>query len=196
MLANRLKELRAKKQLSQNDLARILEVAQQTVASWEKSNSSPNYDILCKIADYFCVTTDYLLGRIDYNNTFDSKLEDYHNCLENIGQYGFYVIEENDGSITIMLDTGDKYAYGLCNYKDKQTFISDVEKSIQIVKDRSYMLYKTEFDVAFRSRNKYACTPAYTDKDVLEKQSFGSVIVYERPEGGISFLEAINNERA
>jgi len=63
MLAKKLKELRETKGMSQAELANILDVAQQTVASWEKEKSSPNYDLLQKIADYFHVTTDALLGR-------------------------------------------------------------------------------------------------------------------------------------
>ena len=63
MLANKLKALREKKGMSQAELARVLDVAQQTVASWERENSSPNYDILLKIAAFFNVSTDELLGR-------------------------------------------------------------------------------------------------------------------------------------
>ena len=63
MLARRLKELRFQNDLTQTQFAQALGVAQQTVGGWEKNNSSPNYDLLNKIADYFNVTTDYLLGR-------------------------------------------------------------------------------------------------------------------------------------
>ena len=63
MLARRLKELRFQNDLTQTQFAQVLGVAQQTVGGWEKNNSSPNYDLLNKIADYFNVTTDYLLGR-------------------------------------------------------------------------------------------------------------------------------------
>ena len=63
MIAKKLKELREKKEMSQAELANILDVAQQTVASWEKEKSSPNYGILIKLADYFNVSTDILLGR-------------------------------------------------------------------------------------------------------------------------------------
>ena len=65
MFAARLKALREKKDLSQMELANILDVAQQTVASWEKGKSSPNYDLLKRIAVYFHVTADYLLGLTD-----------------------------------------------------------------------------------------------------------------------------------
>ena len=63
MLAKKLKALREKKGMSQAELASVLDVAQQTVASWERENSSPNYDILLKIAAFFHVSTDELLGR-------------------------------------------------------------------------------------------------------------------------------------
>ena len=63
MLAKKLKELRERKGISQAELASVLDVAQQTVASWERENSSPNYNILLKIATFFHVSTDELLGR-------------------------------------------------------------------------------------------------------------------------------------
>ena len=63
MLAKKLKELREQKGMSQAELANILDVAQQTVASWERDKSSPNYEILQNIADFFHVSTDSLLGR-------------------------------------------------------------------------------------------------------------------------------------
>lgn len=63
MLARKLKELREIRKMSQAELADILDVAQQTVASWERGKSSPNYELLQRIADYFHVSTDYILGR-------------------------------------------------------------------------------------------------------------------------------------
>ena len=63
MLARKLKELREIRKMSQAELADILNVAQQTVASWERGKSSPNYELLQRIADYFHVSTDYILGR-------------------------------------------------------------------------------------------------------------------------------------
>ena len=95
MLARRLKELRFKRDITQADFAKIIGVAQQTVGSWEKGNSSPNYDILNRIANYFGVSTDYLLGRenvathnltlsneqVNLLDTFDSLTADGKNVL-------------------------------------------------------------------------------------------------------------------
>ena len=63
MLARRFKELRFQNEITQSQFAQALGVAQQTVGGWERKNSSPSYEFLKKIADYFNVTTDYLLGR-------------------------------------------------------------------------------------------------------------------------------------
>ena len=38
-------------------------MSKSTYASYEYGAREPNYDMLCKLADYFNVTTDYLLGR-------------------------------------------------------------------------------------------------------------------------------------
>ena len=60
---NRLKELRLSKGLNQNDAAKILGIAQPTLSGWETGRTQIDYDNLIKIADYYKVTLDYLLGR-------------------------------------------------------------------------------------------------------------------------------------
>lgn len=67
MFARRLKILRAEKDITQAEFANIIGVAQQTVGSWEKGKSTPSYELLNKIADYFNVSADYLLGRESHN---------------------------------------------------------------------------------------------------------------------------------
>lgn len=61
----RLKELRKARGISQQKLATHLNVARSTVAMWETGASAPDYEALDKIADFFDVTTDYILGRTD-----------------------------------------------------------------------------------------------------------------------------------
>ncbi|MBP2643561.1 MAG: transcriptional regulator, family [Firmicutes bacterium] len=58
-----LKELRKEKNLTQEDFGKQFNVIKQTVSSWENGNSRPDIDLAAQIADYFNVTTDYLLGR-------------------------------------------------------------------------------------------------------------------------------------
>lgn len=58
----KLKKLRTNKNLSQKDLSKILNVSNTIISSYEASLRMPSYDVLVKIARYFNVTTDYLLG--------------------------------------------------------------------------------------------------------------------------------------
>ena len=63
MIVDRFRELRTSRKISQKDLAQALKVSQQTVASWECGRTEPSNEFLKSIADYFNVSTDYLLGR-------------------------------------------------------------------------------------------------------------------------------------
>jgi len=58
-----LKQLREENGMSQYKFAEEIGVVQSTVGNWESGTREPNLDTLCKLADYFEVSTDYLLGR-------------------------------------------------------------------------------------------------------------------------------------
>lgn len=62
MFDERLKELRNAQNLNQVQLGNILGVSKQCISNWENNNIQPSIDMLVKIAEYFGVTTDYLLG--------------------------------------------------------------------------------------------------------------------------------------
>lgn len=68
MFAERLKELRDKNKMSQVELSKILNVAKQTVSNWENGNRTPDNEMLIRIANYFDVSVDYLIGRTDCPN--------------------------------------------------------------------------------------------------------------------------------
>lgn len=63
MFAKQFRFLRQSRELNQVQLADKLGVTKQSVSNWENDNIVPSVDMLIKIADYFDVTTDYLLGR-------------------------------------------------------------------------------------------------------------------------------------
>lgn len=66
IFADRLLELRKEKGVSQKTLAKALEVSFSVVCYWETDRSEPTAPNLVKIADYFSVSVDYLLGRSDF----------------------------------------------------------------------------------------------------------------------------------
>lgn len=74
MFAEKLKELRQKKELTQTQMARILNTAQTTYSGWEK-DKEPKYNKLKEIANFFNVSTDYLLGNKKTNDSKITKLE-------------------------------------------------------------------------------------------------------------------------
>ena len=59
----RLKYLRSLKKLNQAEMANFLGVALGTYRNWEQGIRHPDTDTLIKLADFFEVSTDYLLGR-------------------------------------------------------------------------------------------------------------------------------------
>ena len=59
----RLKELRKSRGLNQSDLGKTLDVGKTTISNYETGYSAPDQENLCKIASFFNVTVDYLLGR-------------------------------------------------------------------------------------------------------------------------------------
>ena len=58
----RLKHLRTSKSLSQEQLARNLNITKSMISAYENSIRMPSYDVLIKISLFFHVSTDYLLG--------------------------------------------------------------------------------------------------------------------------------------
>jgi methanogenic corrinoid protein MtbC1 len=66
--STRLRELRATRKLRQKDLAEKLGVAQTTVANYEQGSRFPGEQMLERIADFFDVSLDYLLGRSGPND--------------------------------------------------------------------------------------------------------------------------------
>lgn len=69
MFGDILKKLREQSGVSQRKLAEEIHVSQQTVGSWEVNRTTPNPDIMNRVADYFNVSLDYLLGRETTNSS-------------------------------------------------------------------------------------------------------------------------------
>ena len=62
MFGIKLKELRTEKKLTQLQVAQIFNVSKTTICQWETNKQEPSINDILKIARYFQVTTDYLLG--------------------------------------------------------------------------------------------------------------------------------------
>ena len=63
--AERLKELRAKRQVTQLMLAQALGMTDRTFRKYEARSIDPTLSVLIALADFFDVSLDYLVGRSD-----------------------------------------------------------------------------------------------------------------------------------
>src|SRR5690625_3473491 len=71
MDGQRLRILRKQKRLTQEQLGKILHVSKVSISGYESGDRTPDTENLQKIADYFEVSVDYLLGRTDNPNPPD-----------------------------------------------------------------------------------------------------------------------------
>ncbi|PFZ03795.1 transcriptional regulator [Bacillus pseudomycoides] len=72
MIGEIIKKLRRKKNITQEQLGNAIGVSKMAISYFEKGKKAPGRETLEKIADYFNITTDYLLGRSD-----DPELTEY-----------------------------------------------------------------------------------------------------------------------
>lgn len=60
--AERLKELREERNLSQNDLAREINISVACISRWENNLRVPNIDSIIILCKFFKCSSDYLIG--------------------------------------------------------------------------------------------------------------------------------------
>lgn len=110
---NRLKFLREEKGLFQSDIAKILGVSVAAVGFYENEKRDMSPETIIKLAEYFNVSTDYLLGKTDIRNPgkqIDDVLneamigmskEDYEALTETqkkqIRDFALFVKNQNEG---------------------------------------------------------------------------------------------------
>lgn len=70
--SDRLKELRIERRLTQEQLADKFFLNKSSISRYEREQQVPELELLQQIADFFTVTTDYLLGNSDIRNPYIS----------------------------------------------------------------------------------------------------------------------------
>jgi transcriptional regulator with XRE-family HTH domain len=68
MFGTRLRSLRKKSGLTMKELGSKFNLAESTISGYENGTRKPDTDIMEKIADFFEVTVDFLLGRSEESN--------------------------------------------------------------------------------------------------------------------------------
>ena len=72
--AERLKKLRKERGLSQKNLADIFNYSRTTISNYEHDKRLPDINVLCQLAQFFDVSTDYLIGRSNKKKSFFQQI--------------------------------------------------------------------------------------------------------------------------
>lgn len=102
MFAERLKELRKEKNMTQAQLAEALGVSKGTIAMWEIGKREPNFETLDRLSDIFDKRIDYILG---YSNDASSP----QLTEEDIDQLGRWEVEYQFREIIMAYLSLDEY---------------------------------------------------------------------------------------
>lgn len=90
-MGNRIRDLREDRDLRQVDVARATGIDQKTLSNYETGKTRPDSEALVRLADFFGVSIDYLVGRIDTrlrsNRDIVAELTKIQRNLEDIKLY-------------------------------------------------------------------------------------------------------------
>lgn len=86
-MKNNIKAAREKQGLTQQECADLFDVKLRAWQTYEQGVSEPKFEVLCKIADVFGVTTDYLLGREPAPDPFADRNLDKKSETDVIDKY-------------------------------------------------------------------------------------------------------------
>ena len=89
----RLKELRKSKKLTQQQVAEIINTTTTCYNYYEKEKREPSIEILCKLADYYNVSIDYLVGR-EFTNDIGYLSTEQKNVVYAMKQLNDYNLSE------------------------------------------------------------------------------------------------------
>lgn len=98
----KLKELRREKKATQEEIAKYLGIKKQSYSRYELDIAEPNIENLIKLADYFGVSVDYLIGR-KFNNEFGYLSDDEKTMIKALRTMSNEVREKTKTIIIRML---------------------------------------------------------------------------------------------
>lgn len=94
MNGRKLKNLREKKGLLQKELGDKLNISASTIGMYEQDRRDPDFETLKKIANFFNVTTDYLLDNTN-NTDMDEELKEKEALKKLLQKTGFMAGDED-----------------------------------------------------------------------------------------------------
>ena len=124
MIVDRIKELAEEKKITISELERKADVGSGTIGRWDVR--TPGIDKVQKVADYFDVSTDYLLGRTDKRNYYDLNEKDKRDIQKQLQE----MIDDlsSNGALAFSKEDGDMDEH------TKELLIMSLENSLHIAK--------------------------------------------------------------
>lgn len=183
---NRLKSLRLENNKLQSDIGKILGVSDRAVGNYENGKRDMSPETIIKLANYFNVSTDYLLGKTDIRKTENSKLKI---PVLGVVKAGYdYLAEENIiGYVTVNDNSLKNEDFFALKVKGNSMIPEIYENDIAIVKKQAdfengdYVValingeeatiktgYKTDTGLLLRPANN-TVPPLVFDKNDIEK---------------------------
>ncbi|WP_459446145.1 helix-turn-helix domain-containing protein [Ligilactobacillus salivarius] len=99
MIGQTIRDLRKLKKMSQSELAKVVGVSQTTVTAWETGKAEPSSSAISSLADYFNVTTDYLLGRPEKKDDDNVDYVALDKALDNARSFDGEPMDDHDREI-------------------------------------------------------------------------------------------------
>lgn len=167
--AKRLKELRASRGLTQDDLARELNLVKSSISMYENGKRKPSFEVLEAIADYFNVNMD----------TLYSSAPVFVPSLKRVPMLGYAAagqpLENLDGQDTYYVETDSRYAVDFCITVRGDSMINAG------INDGDIVFVKAQPEVP---NGKIACVEIDNDRVCIKrfyKTDTGVMLVSENP---------------
>lgn len=135
MFGKRLRKLRYEQGLKQKDLAEKLGVSTSTIGMYEREHRQPDADTIIKIAEFFHVSTDYLLGNSDKRDHSELTIKDQRDISK---------------TLDVLMEQIENNENGPLNYNGEEVYPEDME----LLKDAIGIALKR-----IKKKNKEKYTP-------------------------------------
>ena len=198
---NIIKSLREQHNLSQEELGNIVNVSDKTVSSWEINRTEPKMGIVQQLADYFGVTTDYLIKGNFENDDFDNIYRIDKIKLPFLGSVAcgepIYVDEDRESYIMVGTDIqadfclqckGDSMINARIHDGDivfvrKQDIVNNGEIAVVIIDDEAtlkrFYYYKEQNMVILRPENNKYQDIVLTGEELEKVRVIGKAVAFQ-----------------
>lgn len=120
-MENRIQMLRKEKNITQDDLAKIIGVVRSTIGGYERNAIFPSQDKLILLSQYFGVSSDYIIGKSDIRNELSLDSRDIYTNIQTI--------------IDLLRSPGDTYFLGIkLTDFEKQTLYDFIYQNLVILR--------------------------------------------------------------